>query len=206
MIKELNCKNDTPYKIFHNSMDMEKIGFAVPDDPCRCILDKHNCNKKITHIDTDFLKFISKIENLSKNVELQERIDKLNVTTHTIPSGTSVTHNDFLTNKNWMTITEIENTLGISFGKSKYIKFGRLYNTNRITLLKINGRVIYPIYLFSSDGNTLIGVKVLIDKLKSDGYDDLQIANFIENQNKKLGGNISGYLSDINSVEKLFTV
>lgn len=55
---------DTPYKIFHNSMDMNKIGWAVPDNPCRCTLTQHNCDKSIAHLDTIFLEFIRRITNV----------------------------------------------------------------------------------------------------------------------------------------------
>lgn len=54
---------DTPYKVFHNSMDMTKIGWAVPDNPCRCVEVKHNCDKTITHLDTLFMEFVRRIEN-----------------------------------------------------------------------------------------------------------------------------------------------
>ncbi|UTS52170.1 hypothetical protein [Synechococcus phage BUCT-ZZ01] len=53
---------DSPYKVFHPSMDMSKIGWAMPDKPCRCTHIKHDCDKTITKLDSDFYNFLSKIQ------------------------------------------------------------------------------------------------------------------------------------------------
>lgn len=51
---------DNPQKLFHPTMDMSRIGWSVPDFPCRCTLDEHDCNKTISNLDSDFLKFLTK--------------------------------------------------------------------------------------------------------------------------------------------------
>lgn len=53
---------DTPYKIFHTSMNLNKLGYAVPDNPCMCTETVHNCNKKITHIETKFMEFLTRTQ------------------------------------------------------------------------------------------------------------------------------------------------
>lgn len=49
---------DSPYKIFHGSMDLRKVGWAVPKNFCRCTLAKHNCDKSIPDLDDKFMTFI----------------------------------------------------------------------------------------------------------------------------------------------------
>lgn len=52
---------DNPSKIFHPTMDLSRVFWATPDKPCRCTLDDHHCNKRIENLDSDFMKFLSKI-------------------------------------------------------------------------------------------------------------------------------------------------
>lgn len=51
---------DNPQKLFHPTMNLEKIGYSVPDHPCRCTLDEHDCNKFISNLDSDFFRFLTK--------------------------------------------------------------------------------------------------------------------------------------------------
>lgn len=53
---------DSPYKVFHTSMDMKRIGWAMPNNPCRCTLTKHDCNKKINNLDDKFMEFLGRIQ------------------------------------------------------------------------------------------------------------------------------------------------
>lgn len=53
---------DCLQKIFHPSMDFGKLGWSIPDKPCRCTLMKHDCNKTISHLDSDFYNFLGKIQ------------------------------------------------------------------------------------------------------------------------------------------------
>lgn len=54
---------DSPYKLFHPSMNLNKIGWAVPQNPCKCSFMKHNCNKTIPDLDTKFLEFLRNIND-----------------------------------------------------------------------------------------------------------------------------------------------
>lgn len=49
-------------KITHPTMDMKKIGWAMPDNPCRCTESIHDCDKTITHLESDFYKFLKEIQ------------------------------------------------------------------------------------------------------------------------------------------------
>ena len=53
-------------KTLHPSMDLNKIHYSQPTNPCRCSLNEHNCNKKIDDLDIkffDFLRSIQKMDN-----------------------------------------------------------------------------------------------------------------------------------------------
>lgn len=53
---------DSPYKVFHPSMNMKKISWATPTNPCYCTLSKHDCNKNILDFDSQFMKFIKELQ------------------------------------------------------------------------------------------------------------------------------------------------
>lgn len=62
---------DAPQKIIPLDADREKIGLAIPANPCRCSVDQHpdgqeTCNKFIPDIDTKFLEFMMKIRQKTK--------------------------------------------------------------------------------------------------------------------------------------------
>lgn len=48
-------------KTLHPSMNLSKIGIAIPDNPCKCTLNKHNCDKTISNLDIKFFEFLEKI-------------------------------------------------------------------------------------------------------------------------------------------------
>lgn len=52
---------DCVKNIFHPSMPLDRCGWSIPDNPCKCSLMMHNCDKKITHIESDFYKFLGSI-------------------------------------------------------------------------------------------------------------------------------------------------
>lgn len=53
---------DSQYKILHPSMNMKKISWASPINPCRCSLMIHDCNKDIPHLESDFFKFLKEVQ------------------------------------------------------------------------------------------------------------------------------------------------
>ena len=53
---------DSPYKIFHPSMNLKKIGWAVPRNFCRCTLAEHACDKSIPDLDDKFMNFLRQIQ------------------------------------------------------------------------------------------------------------------------------------------------
>lgn len=53
---------DSPYKVYHPSMNMKKIGWALPQHFCRCTHPMHSCNKEIPTLESDLLKFLEKID------------------------------------------------------------------------------------------------------------------------------------------------
>ena len=59
---------DAPGKLFDPRMDLRKIGWSLPDNFCRCNKDDHNCNKKISNLDSDLYKFLITIQG-SQNVK-----------------------------------------------------------------------------------------------------------------------------------------
>lgn len=54
-------KFDSVYKVFHPSMNLHKIGWATPANPCKCSMMKHDCNKVIPTLDVDFYDFLRRI-------------------------------------------------------------------------------------------------------------------------------------------------
>lgn len=57
---------DSPYKIFHASMDLRKVGWALPRNFCRCTLNKHNCDKSIPDLDDKFMTFMRQLQLLEE--------------------------------------------------------------------------------------------------------------------------------------------
>lgn len=53
---------DNPHKLFDLRMDLTKIGWALPDNFCRCQLNDHDCDKRISNLDDQFFKFIRDIQ------------------------------------------------------------------------------------------------------------------------------------------------
>ena len=53
---------DSVYKVFHPSMNMKKIGWATPANPCRCAEAIHDCEKSIPTLESDFYKFLKEIQ------------------------------------------------------------------------------------------------------------------------------------------------
>ncbi len=52
---------DTPSKLFDLRMDMKKIGWAMPDNFCRCDQMTHECDNTISDLDNQFMTFMSRI-------------------------------------------------------------------------------------------------------------------------------------------------
>ena len=48
-------------KTLHPSMNLNKIHYALPNVPCKCTLNQHNCNKTISTLDVDFFNFLRKV-------------------------------------------------------------------------------------------------------------------------------------------------
>lgn len=57
---------DAPWKILDLRMDLTRVGWALPDNFCRCTNMKHDCNKTISDIDRQFFDFMARIELLNK--------------------------------------------------------------------------------------------------------------------------------------------
>lgn len=53
-------------KTLHPSMNLNKIGYAQPINPCICTLNEHNCNKNIPDLDIKFFDFLRRINDNSK--------------------------------------------------------------------------------------------------------------------------------------------
>lgn len=47
-------------KTLHPSMNLSKIGIALPDKPCKCTLNSHDCTKTISNLDVKFFEFLEK--------------------------------------------------------------------------------------------------------------------------------------------------
>lgn len=56
-------KFDSVYKVFHPSMNLKQIGYAIPDNPCKCTFAKHNCDKTISNLDERFYDFLRTIND-----------------------------------------------------------------------------------------------------------------------------------------------
>lgn len=52
---------DAPQRVFDVRMDMSKIGWALPDNFCRCTQLAHECDKTITNLDDKFYSFMSRL-------------------------------------------------------------------------------------------------------------------------------------------------
>jgi ADP-heptose:LPS heptosyltransferase len=52
---------DTPDKVFDLRMDMKRVGWAMPDNFCRCTQMVHDCDKTITNLDDRFFSFMGQI-------------------------------------------------------------------------------------------------------------------------------------------------
>lgn len=52
---------DNPHKVFDLRMNMKKIGWAVPDNFCRCDKMEHDCDKTIKNLDDRFFSFMGTI-------------------------------------------------------------------------------------------------------------------------------------------------
>lgn len=53
-------------KTIHPSMNLNKISWAIPDLPCKCTQNEHNCTKAISTLDSDFYNFLRKVNANSK--------------------------------------------------------------------------------------------------------------------------------------------
>lgn len=51
---------DNPHKVFDLRMDLKKIGWALPDNFCRCNQMEHDCDKTISQLDSEFFRFMSR--------------------------------------------------------------------------------------------------------------------------------------------------
>lgn len=52
-------------KTLHPSMNLNKIHYVQPANPCRCTLNKHDCNKAINDLDIKFFDFLRQINDNS---------------------------------------------------------------------------------------------------------------------------------------------
>lgn len=53
---------DNPHKVFDLRMDMKKIGWAMPENFCRCNQMEHDCDKTIKNLDDQFYRFMREIQ------------------------------------------------------------------------------------------------------------------------------------------------
>lgn len=49
---------DNPHKLFDLRLDLQKLGWAIPDNFCRCNRQVHTCDKRITNLDDKFMSFV----------------------------------------------------------------------------------------------------------------------------------------------------
>lgn len=54
---------DNPHKVFDLRMDMSKIGWAIPENFCRCNWMEHDCDKNIKNLDDQFFRFMRTIQS-----------------------------------------------------------------------------------------------------------------------------------------------
>jgi hypothetical protein len=52
---------DNPHKVFDLRMNMKKIGWAIPENFCRCNRMEHDCDKTIKNLDDQFFRFMGTI-------------------------------------------------------------------------------------------------------------------------------------------------
>jgi hypothetical protein len=52
---------DNPHKILDLRMDLKKIGWALPNNFCRCKAMEHDCNKEIKDLDSQFFRFMRNV-------------------------------------------------------------------------------------------------------------------------------------------------
>ena len=50
-------------KIIHPTMNLSKIQWAMPSNPCRCTLNHHDCNKYIPDLDSRFVEFMRQVNH-----------------------------------------------------------------------------------------------------------------------------------------------
>lgn len=53
---------DNPHKVFDLRMDMKKIGWAMPENFCRCNQMEHDCDKTIKNLDDQFFRFMRELQ------------------------------------------------------------------------------------------------------------------------------------------------
>ena len=53
---------DNPHKVFDLRMNMKKIGWAIPENFCRCNRMEHDCDKTIKNLDDQFFRFMRDIQ------------------------------------------------------------------------------------------------------------------------------------------------
>ena len=55
---------DNPTNLLDLRMNLSKVGWAMPDNFCRCGGHTHDCDKKISDLDSQFFKFMSRTNDL----------------------------------------------------------------------------------------------------------------------------------------------
>jgi ADP-heptose:LPS heptosyltransferase len=53
---------DSPSRTLHPAMDLKKIGWASPQNPCRCTQANHSCDKSIPNLEDLFFNFLREIQ------------------------------------------------------------------------------------------------------------------------------------------------
>ena len=53
---------DSPQKLFDPRMNLSRIGWSMPVNFCRCSIDNHDCDKRITTLDSDFFRFMNQLQ------------------------------------------------------------------------------------------------------------------------------------------------
>jgi ADP-heptose:LPS heptosyltransferase len=52
---------DAPQRVFDVRMNLSKVGWAIPDNFCRCTKMEHDCDKTIKNLDDKFYSFMSRL-------------------------------------------------------------------------------------------------------------------------------------------------
>jgi len=52
---------DNPHKVFDLRMDLTRVGWAIPDNFCRCTAMDHDCDKTISDLDSIFFNFMKSL-------------------------------------------------------------------------------------------------------------------------------------------------